>query len=311
MIRFADIVGHAATIDHLRQAWRQERLAHALVFAGASGIGKHSVARALTGWLLCEQPTEDACGSCGACKRIAAGSHPDVQSVGLASGKKEIGIDRAREIKRFVQLAPVSGSVKVTIVDDADRLSVAAQNGLLKTLEDPAGRAILILVAANADSLLATVRSRCQRVRFRPLAPEEVETILRERQAVEAATAQRLSRLCEGSPGRALELAATEAVGAPLLPEIRSLAAGRYAELARVAARLGEPESALGFKLELLLAELRDEALARADDGGYAMRRLLRQADEVRGAVRALRRTNPNRQMLLEGLLLKLVDGMS
>lgn len=310
MIRFADIVGHTATIDHLRNASRNQRLAHALVFAGAAGIGKHTLARAFAAWMLCEQPTDDSCGTCASCKRFAAGSHPDVQSISLASGKKEIGVDRAREIKRFVQMSPVAGPLKVTIIDDAERLSVAAQNGLLKTLEDPAGRAILILVANNADSLLATVRSRCQRVRFRPLAPTEVEQILSLRPGTDAATAHRLAQLCEGSPGRAIELASAAAAGDSVLPEIRALSSGRYADVARLAARLGQPEAAVGFKLELLLAELRDDAVARLEDGGATMRRMLQQADEIRAATSALRRSNPNRQMLLEALLLKLAAGM-
>src|SRR5262245_7089335 len=101
---FAKIRGQDRTRDFLRTAARQDRLAHALLFAGADGIGKFSLAQAFATWLLCEVGGNDACGECGACRQTAAGSHPDVLVVTLAAGKKEIGVDRARALKRFTQL---------------------------------------------------------------------------------------------------------------------------------------------------------------------------------------------------------------
>src|SRR5262249_21383142 len=168
LARFADIRGHESTRAMLCAAATDDRLPHAWLFAGPDGVGKCMVATALAAWLHCETRGADACGACASCRQIAAGSHPDVLLVRVAPGKKEIGVDRAREVKRFTQLQPVRGRVKVAIIDDAHMLTVAAQNALLKTLEEPPERSLLIVIAHNADALLPTVRSRCQRVPFLP-----------------------------------------------------------------------------------------------------------------------------------------------
>jgi DNA polymerase-3 subunit delta' len=175
---FAGILGQDRTRDFLRDASRQDRLAHALLFAGPEGIGKCSLAVAFATWLLCEQGGDDACGECPGCRQAATGSHADLLVVSVAAGKKEIGVDRARELKRFTQLQPLSGKAKIGIIDGAHLLTVAAQNALLKTLEDPPRRSILILIANNPDALLPTVRSRLQRVPFAPLSSEDVVTVL-------------------------------------------------------------------------------------------------------------------------------------
>lgn len=308
-VSFAAIRGHAKSIDFLRQAVRADRLAHAWIFTGPAGVGKAAVAFAFAAWLQCEVGGDDACGDCAACRQVRAGSHADVKWLQVESGKREIGVDRAREIKKFAQLAPLYGRMKVAIVDEAHRLSVAAQNALLKTLEDPPGRSVLILVTDNADMLLATIRSRCQRRAFAPLSAADVAAVLVEAHGMTAAAAERLAQLCEGSPGRAIELQASLGEGGSLLAEWREVEGGRYVDLDVFAQRLNKPEAELGTKLEILLAEMRDEAVALARAGEEyrpALRRLLEQADRVGGAVTALRRSTPNRQLLLDALMLRL-----
>ncbi|HYD47557.1 MAG TPA: DNA polymerase III subunit delta', partial [Terriglobales bacterium] len=204
--RFAEIDGHDAVRQLLQNASRQDRLAHALLFAGADGIGKRSFTQAFIAWLTCTERGDDACGQCAACRQLAAGSHPDVKWIGLSEKKKEIGVDRAREIKRFAQLRPAAAPQKAIVVDPAQCLNVAAQNALLKTLEDPPLRSILILIANNADALLPTVRSRCQRLNFRPLPQDLVARILVEKEGLAAGKAGELAAVAEGSPGRALAL---------------------------------------------------------------------------------------------------------
>lgn len=310
MKHFADLRGHDETVAFLRQARTHDRLAHALLFSGPAGIGKRSVALAFAAWVQCETPGDDACGDCAPCHQIAVGTHPDVKLVEVDSGKKEIGVDKAREVKRFTQLAPAGGRLKIAIIDDAHRLSVAAQNGLLKTLEDPPGRSILILVSNSPDSLLPTVRSRCQRVRFQPLSRGDVAAVLMEGHGIDAEEASQLSLICEGSPRRALDLRASIDENGSLFEAIQDAEGRTFAELDELVQRLGQPESELGAKLEVLLAEMRDTAagLVDADAGPARIRRLLTQADMVRRAADTLRRTNPNKQLLLESLLLRLTS---
>jgi DNA polymerase-3 subunit delta' len=318
LIRFATLRGHQRVRDLLRAAVANDRLSHALLFAGADGVGKRSVALALAAWLLCEEDGDDACGACASCRQVAAGSHPDFQLIAVAAGKREIGVDRARDVKRFTQLRPLRGTLKVAVVDDAHVLTTAAQNALLKTLEEPPEHSLLILVANNPDALLPTVRSRCQRVQFSPLPNDAVVDVLTRGHGMAPATAQQLAALAEGSPGRALALSRSVA-GKAALPQLAGLRGARYVDLVQLAHAIGLPEADTGMKLEMLLSQLRDAAVrglgaehlalrnaadAAGDERG--LRSTLVAAELVHGAREALRRGNPNRQLLLEALLLRL-----
>jgi DNA polymerase-3 subunit delta' len=306
VIGFASLRGHERVRDRLRAALDHERLAHALLFTGADGIGKRGFAMALAAFLQCEQRGDDACGSCASCRRVAAGSHPDVHSVAVAAGKREIGVDRARALKRFMQLQPACGRAKVAIIDDAPSLSVAAQNALLKTLEEPPPRSVLILVAHSADALLPTVRSRCQLIRFAPLPEEIVAEILAEH-GIAPPVALEMVRLADGSPGRALLLSRhlDADASASLTAELAALGGARYVALMHVAQALNQPETALGVKLEVCLAHLRDTAVQVLDEEA-ACRSALRRAELVHEVNAAIRRGTPNRQLLLEALLLRM-----
>ncbi len=322
MMRFADVRGHETACAFLRNAVANRRLAHALVFAGPEGIGKRTVALTLGGWLQCTAGGDDACGECGACRQVAAGSHPDVLAVTIPAGKKEIGVDRARELKRFTQMRPISGHTKLALVDDAHMLTVAAQNALLKTLEEPPASALLILVTANPDALLPTVRSRCQRVQFAPLAPEVVAALLTSQHGWEPEVARTVAASADGSVGRALALGRSfgDAGRTELVEALATLQGARYVRLAQMAHDLNHPESATRVKLEGLLHRYREDVLRLVGAGGQGaagvpgsapsggVRAALQRVDAVLEALTALQRGNANRQLLLESLLLRLAD---
>jgi DNA polymerase-3 subunit delta' len=316
LIRFADLRGHERAREFLRAALAHDRLPHALLFTGVDGIGKHALALAFVARLQCERDGEDACGECSCCRQIAAASHPDVQLLAVTPGKKEIGIERIRELKRFMQLQPMRGRAKVAIVDEAHRLTIPAQNALLKVLEEPPARSFLFLVSSNPGALLATVRSRCQRLQFAPLSTDVVVDILTATSKIDAAAARELALLSEGSPGRAQTL---EACLAGVSRETwRQRLAGveeaGYVRLARMANELSSPESQVAVKLEMLLSDLRDqavdnvsaEACGASPGAAIRLRHLGQRADAVDAAWNLIRRGNPNRQLLLEALLLQL-----
>ncbi|MFQ5667194.1 MAG: DNA polymerase III subunit delta' [Candidatus Binatia bacterium] len=322
LVGFAAICGHERVREYLRAAAKDGRLPHAQLFAGPDGVGKRSVALALAGWLLCDEQGDDACGRCSSCHQVAAGSHPDFRMVAVAPGKKETGVARVRDVKRFVQLRPVRGKAKVVILDDAQMLTVAAQNALLKTLEEPPVRSLLILVANNPGALLPTVRSRCQRIQFSPLHEEAVVEILTQRLHLDAAVARRVAALADGSPGRALILSRCCGGRSPgeLLPQLAGLDGARYARLMELSGELGHPEEDVAVKLEMLLGQYRDDALRSIEAGQLgrgdaavswlttrpALRSIVRCTDAVHNAASAIRHSNPNRQLLLEALLLRL-----
>src|SRR3954463_998748 len=154
------------------------------------------------------QSSVDACGVCAACTRIARGGHPDV--LFAAPGDNgSIKIDQVRDVVDRAQYRPFEGRRRVVIIDEADALVPAAQNALLKTLEEPTPSSVFILVAARPDMLLPTVLSRCPQLRFRPLSLEEMTTALVANGRTDA-EARAVAAAADGSLGQALQASAVD-----------------------------------------------------------------------------------------------------
>lgn len=212
---FDDIFGQDAALEWLRQAYRADRLPHGLVFAGPTGVGKATTAKALAALFLCEHPKDaHACGKCESCQAMAAGSHPDYHVITREliryhdkTGKSK-GITLSIDVIRPELVEPagrksVMGRGKFFVVEQADLMQAPAQNALLKTLEEPAGRTLIVLLTDQPDGLLTTIRSRTQAVRFAPLDAKVVERELRQRN-IAAETAHRAALYTNGSLGLAL-----------------------------------------------------------------------------------------------------------
>ena len=198
--------GHDAALATLRNALASDRLAHAYLFTGPDGIGKRCTAVALAHALLCQKAPQQGCTSCPACVSLRAGSHPDYSMTALVPGKQSLGIDQVRTTQQFLAMRPVRGGKKVAILDEAHTLTDQAQSALLKTLEEPPGDAILVLLAVSGAALSIPLLSRCQQVRFSPLPVQDVEALLRNEPDIEADSVSLLARYSRGSIGRALRL---------------------------------------------------------------------------------------------------------
>ncbi|MCV6637359.1 DNA polymerase III subunit delta' [Candidatus Albibeggiatoa sp. nov. NOAA] len=150
------------------RSWQQQRLAHAQLFAGHTGMGKAQFAQALAELVLCESPTADfqSCGQCKSCLLLQAGTHPDLTCVEPAEKGKQITIGQIRELIEFCSLTATYGRYQVAIINPAEAMNRNAANSLLKLLEEPPDNTLLILVSHQPMSLLATIRSRCQRLDF-------------------------------------------------------------------------------------------------------------------------------------------------
>lgn len=161
---------HERPWRQLQQRVAAGRLPHALLLTGRAGLGKLVFARRLARALLCESRTAegDACGRCRGCRLFQAGSHPDFDAVQPAEDSKAIKIDQVRDLRDFLSLTAQYGGYKIALLEPADRLNLNAANSLLKTLEEPPGSSLLLLVTAQPARLPATVRSRCQTIRFDP-----------------------------------------------------------------------------------------------------------------------------------------------
>lgn len=218
MTTLSSILDQDAAVGWLRQAYAADRLPHGLIFAGPAGVGKGSVARALAALHLCQSPAAnppDACGQCPACLLMAAGTHPDFavvyrQLVRTMEDKKDAKArDLSVDVVRHFLLAPASlkpamGRGRVFVVEEAETMNPQAQNALLKTLEEPFGRTLIILLADDALSLLQTIRSRSQVVRFGALSSKTVAANLAAR-GIDRETAARAAGMAEGSLGSAIK----------------------------------------------------------------------------------------------------------
>lgn len=217
------IAGHDAVVEQFRRALERGRLASTFLFVGPSGIGKRTFALGLAQTLLClERPAAamNPCGVCPSCSQVLAGTHPDLMQIARPAGRSEIpirlligeGDRRLHEgLCHDISLRPFMGGYKVALIDDADYLNAEGANCLLKTLEEPPPRSVLILIGTSAAKQLPTIRSRSQIIRFRPLPADVVEELLIGRLGVtDRDEACRLAQYSGGSPERALELADPE-----------------------------------------------------------------------------------------------------
>jgi len=208
---FEDLLGQEQIVSILKEAAKQEKLAHAYLLAGPRGTGKTTTARLIAKIANCEKRANDPafrekgepCNECAACRHIDEGSSMDVIEIDAASNR---GIDEMRNLKESVRLSPAEGRSKVFIIDEAHMLTKEAFNALLKTLEEPKGKTILFLCASSLEALPATIRSRCQIVRFQTVPAQEIERALREDHGLTAKEAKAYAKASMGAPGLALTL---------------------------------------------------------------------------------------------------------
>jgi DNA polymerase-3 subunit delta' len=208
---WSQILGHADRVEAFRQIVARGRLAHAYLFVGPPGVGKRRFAQELAKALLCEKPkpqgTLEACDQCAGCHLVDASTHPDLFTVSRPEDKNEMPIDVMKELCRNFSLKTARGHGKIGLLDDADDLNEESANCFLKTLEEPPPGSVFILVGTSVDRQLATIKSRCQMVRFAPLSDEHVRQLLQKQGIDDPAMLARLVRLAAGSPGLALALA--------------------------------------------------------------------------------------------------------
>lgn len=236
---WADVRGHAAIISRLRALAGAQRLPHALLFCGLEGVGKRRVARVLARTLLCTRGGDTPCGCCDACRTMAAGVHPDYFEVVpevRGKGAAMIRTEAVRDILIAASGAPVQAQRRIILIDGAETMNETAANRLLKTLEEPSGEVLFILVTHAYDAVLPTIRSRAVRIAFGALPRVEIAAALMERGVEDAAA---LAALADGSLGRAYALAdeglALRDEALDLLAQLRTLGIedlwGRAAEI--------------------------------------------------------------------------------
>jgi len=222
---FAGLVGQQAIAQALHRALDRNRLPHALLLHGPGGVGKATCAGVLAQALNCSAGEfRDACGECPSCQKIARGLHPDVLWVEpMQPGKtllrqvvlrpKDKPPSPHEPIVKWLGYKAYEGTRRVVVIDDAHTMIDQAQNALLKTLEEPPGSSMLVLVTPNAGSLLPTIRSRCQTLRLQPLGTELMRRHLEDACDMSAEESRLRAALAPGSLGRAIGLDLDEYAG--------------------------------------------------------------------------------------------------
>ena len=210
MAGFADILGNEHIISHFKKAIENDKISHAYIINGEKGMGKKTVAKAFAMTLLCEKKGTEPCMKCHSCVQTLTDNNPDIITIS-PDKPTTLSIDHIRErLINDIDLKPYSYSHKVYIVQNAELMNSAAQNAILKTIEEPPEYAVIILLTTNSDSLLQTVLSRCVRLDMQPLKKEAVKKYLMEKEKVVDYEADVSAAFAGGNLGKAIEVSSSQ-----------------------------------------------------------------------------------------------------
>jgi DNA polymerase-3 subunit delta' len=325
-VSFSDILGHNKQLEILKRSLEKDRLHHAYLFLGPEGVGKKTTAFSLAMAVQCLESAHDSCGGCNHCVRVQTGNHPDVRLVEPVAGKKEISIQQVRDLEKELSFRPFFGQKKIAILDPASLMNFSSQNAILKTLEEPPGDSLLILISTSTGELLPTLLSRCLHLSFAPLPVELVANYLISKKGLKQEEAESLAALTMGSLGKALTTDAAETMETRKKWAERLCALGQsnYREAVAVAEELsGAREESLKF-LEWAQGWYRDVLIYRVTGSSQGicnldmMKKIERQSavlssdrilsllSEAGRAVAKIQR-NVNRRMALENLFVDIV----
>jgi DNA polymerase-3 subunit delta' len=201
---FSDVIGHSEVIDRLKNIIKSGRIANAYIFAGPSNVGKEFVAINFAKALNCREAKDDCCDKCVSCRRINDENHTDVRLIRPDGAK--LKIEQMRSLKRQGAYKALEGEYKIYIIVDAEKMTPEAANSILKTLEEPSGETIFILLTQVYNALLPTIRSRCQLLRFSLVPQKVLQEGLMKYPGMTESKAKWLAIRSQGKPGKALTM---------------------------------------------------------------------------------------------------------
>ncbi len=210
MFLFDEIMGHDEIKEHLITAIKSDNPFHAYIFQGEVGCGKETMAKTFAAGLLCmSEEKSRPCGTCPSCKQINSGNQPDL--IWVNRELSSIGVDDIREkVNAEMAVKPFSGPYKIFIIPEAERMTQAAQNALLKTIEEPPEYGIIILLTSNIGAILPTILSRCLKLEFKPLSTATIEKYLMDKYEITDYRAKSSAIFAQGNLGKAIRYIESE-----------------------------------------------------------------------------------------------------
>lgn len=267
MAGFSEILGHEQIIEHLQNAIKLQKVSHAYILDGEEGAGKNMLARAFAQTLQCERGGTEPCGECHSCKQAMSGNQPDIITV-THEKSASIGVEDIRgQLCGDIQIKPYSSPYKIYIVDEAEKMTVQAQNALLKTIEEPPAYGVIMLLTTNADAFLPTILSRCVTLKLRPVKNEIIRPYLMEKYHIPDYQAEVCTAFARGNVGKAERLAQSEQFAelkSHLLHLLRHLRDMEVYELTEAVRSASEYKTEINDYLDLMALWFRDVLLFKA-----------------------------------------------
>lgn len=267
MAGFSEILGHEQIIEHLQNAIKLQKVSHAYILDGEEGAGKKMLARAFAQTLQCERAGIEPCGECHSCRQAESGNQPDIIEV-THEKPASIGVEDIRgQLCGDIQIKPYSSPYKIYIVDEAEKMTVQAQNALLKTIEEPPAYGIILLLTTNAGAFLPTILSRCVTLKLRPVKNELIKPYLMETYHVPDYQAEVCTAFARGNVGKAKRLAQSEQFSElknHLIHLLRHLREMEIYELTEAVRSASEYKTDIDDYLDLMALWFRDVLLFKA-----------------------------------------------
>lgn len=294
---FEDLIGNEKIKSLLENSIQTNNILHSYLFVGIDGIGKSLFAKEFAHMILCSSEKTKPCKTCKSCLEFQGESHPDFLQIEPEDGKT-IKIEQIRYLQEKIAEKPVTSNKKVYIIQESDKMTREAANGLLKTLEEPPTYATLILITANESRLLATIKSRCTKIAFQSLSEQEIKTYLKS-QSEKIEMTSNMIRQCQGSIGRAIKIGEEQE---------------SYSQIENIIDNLKKEDITQIWKHAEVLYQAKEKIMDLLDYMNVVLFQKLREEQDLRytNAVNIVEQTkkritaNANYDMSIDNLLLKM-----
>lgn len=328
MAGFGDIKGQELVTEHFKNAIKLNKISHAYILNGEQGMGKKTMANAFALTLMCEEGGEEPCMNCHACRQAMSFNHPDIRYV-THDKPGVISVEEVRQqINSDVQIKPYSSKYKIYIIDEAEKMNTAAQNAILKTIEEPPAYVVILLLTSNKDMLLSTILSRCVTMEFKPVRRDILINYLVEKEKLPDYRAREVADFAGGNIGKAINMAGSDDFMqmkddvVRLMKNVRKMTA---ADISDAVQEIGTYKDRLSEYLDMVLMWYRDVLMYKASGdesrivykdnidiireqakiASYSgIEKVLREIDSLKGKLKI----NVNFDILIELLVLTMRD---